>query len=117
MGKLTTLQQKVEDYIENNRIHLSSFALFNSNKFKNKEAMDVEIKHARVVLAGKLVEKLMSEDKMKQYLRVIPPEKEETDTTLEFEVFIFSGAQIRSFIELIQSHGIVKLFPNSKIIH
>ena len=117
MSKLTTLQQKVEDYIEKNRIHLSSFATFDKKKFKNKKIMDKEIKHARIILSNKMVQNLMSEGKMKEYLKEFPPGKGNADTILQFEVFVFSAAQIRSFIDLIQNHGIINLAPESRIIH
>lgn len=117
MSKLTTLQQKIENFIEKNRIHLSSFAIFNKDKFKNKEAMNTEIEHARIILANKMVHNLMLEDKIKDYLKEFPPEKGETDTTLQFEVFVFSATQIRSFIDLIQNHGVINLIPESRIIH
>ena len=98
MGKLTDTQEKVEAFIENNKIHVSSGAIVDKSLFQKKAAMEKEIRNAKEVISNSLGKFLLTGDRVENYIT-----KGLTDDPnkikLQFDCFIFSADQIREFVK------------------
>lgn len=100
MGELTPIQILVENFIEKNRIHLSSYALINKKVFRNQQHMEDEIRNAKNNITHSVGKFLLQKGKIKKYVKE-SDDKELGTTKLSFDVFVFSEDELRKFVKTI----------------
>ncbi|MDA3886140.1 MAG: hypothetical protein PF638_11160 [Candidatus Delongbacteria bacterium] len=95
---LNYVQEKVEKFIDKNRIHLSAKAVFDESLFADQKEMKKEITNGKIVLTNSVGKFLMQKGKIELYTKT---EKDDSMTHMNFDCFVFSGDQLKEFVEMI----------------
>ena len=98
MGKRTGSQDKVEAFIEKNKIHLSSGAIVDKRLLQKKSSMVKEFRNAKEILTRALGKFLLTGDRVEDYITQ-EIANDPNMVTMKFDCFIFSADQLRDFVE------------------
>ena len=107
----TVLQEKIEQYIEKQRIHLRSYAEFDRSKFKDKEELEREVEHGKLILTNSIANFLLNKEHIGKYIVETRQQDNMDLSRLNLDVFVFSGDQLKLFVEMIKNHR------ESRILH
>ena len=102
MSKFTLLEKRVEEYIDKNRIHLSTYAVFDKDLLKDLKRVEDEITHGKIVLTNSVGKFLMQKGRIEKY--ITEEDLDEINSRkLSFDAFVFSGDQLREFVKMVNS--------------
>lgn len=106
----TSLQEKIDNYIQHDEIHLRCYALFNQKFFEDMETRENEIRNGKIILTNSVGKFLMQKNRIVKYITELPEIVDgQKMTKLDFNCYVFSGTQLRQFIEIVKHHKVLRL--------
>ncbi len=85
-------------------------AVFDKRIFKNPQQMENEIRNGKIVLTNSVGKFLMQKGRIEKYTKE-EPDIDINKTRLNFDIFVFSGEQLKAFVNMVNNH------KNTRIIH
>jgi len=90
--------EKVDAFIEKNKIHLKLSADFDWTKLKkNSEAQ--EKVNAKIIMAHSVADFLLKDERVDKYITIETTTGHPELQFLKFDCYVFSGSQLKNFID------------------
>ena len=95
---MSNRDERVDAFIEKNGIHLKMSADFDWSKLK-KHSKDKEKTNAKIIMSHSIGNYLVDDKRVDKYLSHIEIPEHPDMEALQFNCYVFSGGQLRAFIE------------------